>query len=143
MHRRRHRITGIVQGVGFRPFVHRLASECRLNGWVLNDSEGVLVEVEGEPRMLDEFIARVERERPPLASIDGVREIALSQAERALEHDSFVILASVQQEETKTIVPPDSFVCPDCVKELFDPADRRFRYPFINCTNCGPRYSII
>jgi len=143
MSRRRYRITGIVQGVGFRPFIHKLASECGLAGWVLNDSEGVLVEVEGAAAILDEFIERVGREQPPLASIDSVSEVETSDSDRAIDHQSFVILDSIQLEETRTLVPPDSFVCNDCVREMFDPDDRRYRYPFINCTNCGPRYSII
>lgn len=133
------RITGIVQGVGFRPFVYRLATERGLAGWVLNDSEGVLVEVEGTATALETFAKALRDEAPPLARID-----LFDRQKMPLKNEAgFFIRASAQTTQTLAQISPDCHVCPDCLRELFAPADRRFRYPFINCTNCGPRYSII
>jgi hydrogenase maturation protein HypF len=135
--RHRVRVRGTVQGVGFRPFVWRLASELGLDGWVLNDAEGVLAEVQGGPRALEEFVRRVAAEAPPLARVSAVEhEPCAVEAARG-----FTIAAS-RGGTASTPVTPDAATCPDCLAELFDPADRRFRYPFINCTHCGPRYSI-
>ncbi|PLX96921.1 MAG: carbamoyltransferase HypF [Desulfuromonas sp.] len=132
-------IEGVVQGVGFRPFVYQLASRFTLTGSVLNDSRGVEIEIEGEPWAVDAFIKALQTELPPLASISQFRR-----EEVALKHDTvFIILASRNQIETRAQISPDTWVCPDCREELFNPEDRRFRYPFINCTNCGPRYSIV
>jgi hydrogenase maturation protein HypF len=138
MERIRVEVEGIVQGVGFRPFIYRIARKHLLSGWVRNTPRGVLIEAEGERGQVDLFYAAVSREAPPLASISLIdrQEVPLTGA------TGFEILAS-SGGAAKIQVPPDTDVCPECLKELFDPADRRYRYPFINCTNCGPRYSII
>jgi hydrogenase maturation protein HypF len=131
-------IEGIVQGVGFRPFVYRLADRHSLAGWVRNSPRGVLLEVEGSKHALAAFCRALETEAPPLAVITAVRREPVPTAGGS----GFAILES-SSGVAKVQIAPDSDVCPDCLRELFDPADRRFRYPFINCTNCGPRYSII
>lgn len=136
-----YRINGVVQGVGFRPFIHKLASRHDLKGWILNDSEGVVIEVEGKRESLDCFINDVRDFPPPIAQIDAI--IKLGCESSTGKYKTFEIKESVKMEKTQTLIPPDSFVCEDCVREMFDPADSRFGYPFINCTNCGPRYSII
>jgi hydrogenase maturation protein HypF len=128
-----------VQGVGFRPFVYRLASELELSGHVFNDSRGVVLEVEGDAVAMAAFLARLEAEAPPLARIEGVaaEELAPSGG------DGFEILESPSEGEASAPVSPDTATCDDCLAELFDPGDRRYRYPFINCTNCGPRFTIV
>ncbi len=131
-------IEGIVQGVGFRPFVYRLAARHCLGGWVRNTGRGVLIEAEGKPENLALFREAISSEAPPLAVITGLR---CSEQVPAGE-TGFAILASGGG-ESRAMISPDCDVCPDCLAELFDPTDRRYRYPFINCTNCGPRYSII
>ena len=137
--RARVRVQGTVQGVGFRPFAYRLAAELRLGGFVLNDSHGVLLEVEGSGDAVAEFLARLEREAPPLAVLDRVQI-----EERPPAGDgAFTIARSPQGGIPDAPVTADSATCPDCLRELFDPRDRRFRYPFINCTNCGPRFTIV
>ncbi len=133
--RLRCRVRGQVQGVGFRPFVYRLARELGLSGWVRNDAAGVELEVQGGG--LDTFLARLEREAPPLARIDGIETAALAPE----AGEGFAIRESAGG-PAATGITPDTAVCPDCLAELFDPADRRYRYPFINCTHCGPRYTI-
>ncbi len=139
MRRVRARVEGTVQGVGFRPFVYRLASELDLAGFVLNDERGVLLEVEGGETAIDGFLRRLAEEAPPLAAVEAVRprDVALA-GERG-----FRILASPRGGEPAALVSPDSATCEDCLAELFDPSDRRHRYPFINCTNCGPRFTIV
>ncbi|MFO8011832.1 MAG: carbamoyltransferase HypF [Phycisphaerae bacterium] len=136
--RRRVRVRGIVQGVGFRPTVYRLATERGLGGWVLNDAEGVLLEVEGPEAAVDDFLRALCDEPPPLADITDVEP---DEVETRGE-TAFRIEASGAGRR-QALISPDMAVCDDCLRELFDPADRRHRYPFINCTNCGPRYSII
>ena len=136
--RRRIRVRGIVQGVGFRPTVYRLAVERRLAGWVLNDAEGVLIELEGPPDTIEDLLATLRRDPPPLAQITALECGAVP----VTGETAFRIVASAGGERT-ALVSPDMAICPDCLRELLDPADHRFRYPFINCTNCGPRYSII
>ena len=137
--RLRVRVSGTVQGVGFRPFVYRLAHDLGLGGWVLNDPLGVLVEVEGAPLAVSDFLERLVEEAPPLASVDGVApEERSPSGER-----EFRILASEAGGEPAAAVSPDSATCGDCLAELLDPGDRRFRYPFLNCTNCGPRFTIV
>jgi hydrogenase maturation protein HypF len=133
------RVTGIVQGVGFRPFVYRLATEERLAGFVLNDEHGVLIEVQGPPRGIDRFMARLRAEAPPLARVDG---IAVSDADVG-EGETFMIVESRRAGEADALISPDTATCGDCLAELHDPGDRRHRYPFINCTNCGPRFTIV
>ncbi|WP_395359313.1 carbamoyltransferase HypF [Streptomyces sp. YH02] len=135
------RVEGVVQGVGYRPFVYTLAHELGLTGWVLNDSLGVLTEVYGSPVSLTAF-ARALRDRAPLlARVNGVR-VEETSAGGEVPAD-FTIRESVRGGDARTTVPPDSHVCPDCLAEVRDPGDRRHRYPFANCTHCGPRYSII
>jgi hydrogenase maturation protein HypF len=137
----RLRITlrGAVQGVGFRPFVYRLATEMSLTGWVLNSSTGLVVEVEGASDQLSRFEQRLERERPK-ASVVTVRDVAWLAAEGSTR---FEILASDHDSGKTVNVLPDLATCPDCREDLFDPGNRRFAYPFTNCTNCGPRYTIV
>ncbi|HUV38101.1 MAG TPA: Sua5/YciO/YrdC/YwlC family protein, partial [Planctomycetota bacterium] len=137
--RRSVRVRGIVQGVGFRPFVFRLAEEEHLAGWVLNDSLGVLCEVEGTHGHLDRFERRLTDDAPPLARVLGVE----SEPREPTGESGFVIRPSDRGDARTTLISPDVATCDDCLRELNDPADRRYRYPFINCTNCGPRYTII
>jgi hydrogenase maturation protein HypF len=138
--RARVRVHGTVQGVGFRPFVYRIAREQDLAGHVLNDERGVLLEVEGAAAAVERFLGRLQAEAPPLAVIDGV---ARDQIAPRGEH-GFRILQSTRTDPA--LAPPvaaDSGTCADCLAELLDPDDRRHRYPFINCTNCGPRLTIV
>jgi hydrogenase maturation protein HypF len=137
--RRRVRVAGTVQGVGFRPYVYRLAGSLALAGWVLNDSQGVLVEVEGPPPALDSFLERLTAEAPPLASLERVEVDELD----ARGERGFRIRESPRGGTPDAPVAPDSATCEACLAELFDSTDRRHRYPFINCTNCGPRFTIV
>ena len=130
---------GIVQGVGFRPFVFRLAQRFRLSGWVRNDSEGVKIQAEGHAESAHAFLKAIEDECPPLARIEALNS---QEIEPCFDRE-FVIRESEARPGDKTLISPDVSICGDCLRELFDPTDRRFRYPFINCTNCGPRYTII
>ncbi len=140
-HRRRARVrvTGTVQGVGFRPYVYRLAGELGLSGFVLNDSRGVLLEVEGGGAPVDAFLDRLSSEAPPLAVLERVSVEDVDPA----GGDRFEIRASPRGEQADAPVTADTATCADCLRELLDPADRRHRYPFINCTNCGPRFTIV
>jgi hydrogenase maturation protein HypF len=133
------RVDGTVQGVGFRPYVYRLASELGLDGYVLNDSAGVEVEVEADTDAVESFFARLADEAPPLALVERVSARPVA----ATGERGFRIRESPQAGEPRAAVMPDSATCDDCLRELFDPADRRYRYPFINCTNCGPRFTIV
>jgi hydrogenase maturation protein HypF len=133
------RVQGTVQGVGFRPYVYRLAREEGLAGYVLNDERGVLLDVEGAAEAVERFVARLAAEAPPLAAIESVAWTALPPTGA---HE-FRILESTQGSEPDAPVTADAATCEDCLAELFDPADRRFRYPFVNCTNCGPRFTIV
>jgi len=137
--RKRIDIEGVVQGVGFRPFVHRIASQWGIAGWVRNDSRGVTVEAEGPIEALAGFLWSLRSDIPPLASI---RSFEISDLPPTGE-SGFVIRASISGIKAQAHITADTYVCDDCRRELFDPADRRYRYPFINCTNCGPRYSIV
>jgi hydrogenase maturation protein HypF len=139
--RRRFTVTGVVQGVGFRPFVHRIASELGLTGFVGNDSGAVFLEVQGERARVDEFGRRLRAEAPPLARIGSVTVTDLA-ADRVGDRE-FRIVASRTVAGEATPIPPDIAVCDECVRELFDPRDRRYRHPFVTCTNCGPRFTII
>ena len=137
--RTRVRVHGTVQGVGFRPYVYRLAGELGLAGFVFNDARGVVAEVEGPGAAVEAFLARLAPEAPPLAMVEDV-----AAEERAVcGADAFVILESPRGEAPDAPVTPDTAVCAECLHELRDPGDRRFRYPFINCTNCGPRFTIV
>jgi len=133
------KIDGIVQGVGFRPFVYQCATRLGLNGWVNNDSRGVTIEVEGTTASLAEFGRALREEHPPLATINSIREAEIPPTGAC----GFAIIESSSTAAKTARISPDTFVCSDCLLELFDPADRRYGYPFINCTNCGPRYTII
>lgn len=133
------KIKGIIQGVGFRPFVYSLALKNNLKGYVLNDTEGVLIEVEGKERDIENFLKEIEKSAPPLSKIEEIEKEYLP-----LSHFiSFVIRESKESKERFTLISPDICICEDCLRELFDRKDRRYLYPFINCTNCGPRFTII
>ena len=138
LHRSAVRVRGLVQGVGYRPFVYRLALEESLAGWVSNDSEGVLAEVEGPQPRVDQFLHRLRTEKPPLARVDSVEATPLP----ATGEQGFTIHLSHHSGQARTGIPADAATCPDCLRELLDPADRRYHYPFLNCTNCGPRFTI-
>jgi len=132
-------ITGIVQGVGFRPYVYRLANDCGLTGLIANTPAGVSIEVQGEAEAVERFLERLPKEIPPLAKITGLtpRSVEVQQ------ETAFLIKASSTRAAAKALISPDVSVCEDCLRELMNPRDRRFLYPFINCTNCGPRFTII
>lgn len=133
-------VRGIVQGVGFRPFVHRLVKEHGLSGWVRNTADGAGLELEGEEPALEAFLAALREDAPPLALIESVEARPVQGGEH---FEGFSIVPSERGERMRTLISPDAGICPDCLRELLDPADRRYRYPFINCTNCGPRFTII
>ena len=141
----RARVDGTVQGVGYRPFVYRLAAELGVAGWVLNDERGVLVEAEGPAGAVDAFVARLRSDAPPLADVRGVE----CQHVAIVGEPGFQIVASERggaatgPSSKVAPVTPDSATCEDCLAELADPRDRRYRYPFLNCTNCGPRFTIV
>lgn len=132
-------ICGAVQGVGFRPFVHRLASELSLAGWVNNSSQGLFIEAEGRRPSLEQFLSRLEAERPPNSFIQSLESSWLD----PVGYKGFEIRSSDPGGAKTALVLPDLATCPDCFREILDPANRRYQYPFTNCTNCGPRFSII
>jgi hydrogenase maturation protein HypF len=132
-------VSGIVQGVGFRPFVYRLANQCSLSGFIANTPGGVSIEVEGPPERVDEFLLRLPQEFPPLAKVTALSNRQLE----SLGDRSFRIVTTRLGQLAQTLISPDIAVCDDCLREMSNPRDRRFRYPFINCTNCGPRFTII
>jgi hydrogenase maturation protein HypF len=132
-------IRGAVQGIGFRPFVFRLASELKLAGWVQNSNQGVSIEIEGTKPDLETFLARLETEKPSRSFIQSMECSWLD----AFGHIGFAIRESESEGPKAAIVVPDIAICPDCLREIADPANRRYGYPFTNCTNCGPRFSII
>ncbi|MFZ5512876.1 MAG: carbamoyltransferase HypF, partial [Pseudomonadota bacterium] len=134
---RRIRVRGQVQGVGFRPFVYRLAQELELAGWVRNDAEGVVIQVQGPAHAIAALIDRLQAQAPPLARI-----ASLEAHDAPMGHDRGFEIKVSRGGAADTAVTPDAAVCGDCLAELFDPAGRRWRYPFINCTHCGPRYTI-
>ncbi|MDO9073549.1 MAG: carbamoyltransferase HypF [Rubrivivax sp.] len=137
------RVRGAVQGVGFRPFVYRIALEEGLQGWVLNDAEGVLTEVQGPADALARFAQRLRIDAPPLARVESVQVDVQTTLDMAGDAAGFHILASPGgSAPVTTSIPPDTATCNDCLAELFEPADRRHRYAFINCTQCGPRYTL-
>ncbi len=135
----RVRIAGIVQGVGFRPFVFQLARQYELKGWVRNQADGVVIRALGAKERLDAFLRDISSKAPPLAHITRLEVAELPHE----EFEGFGILQSDSHQARRTLISPDACTCRECLKELLDPADRRYRYPFINCTNCGPRYTII
>ena len=137
INRFRFRFKGVVQGVGFRPFIYRSAKNFNLNGYVKNSARGVILEVQGEH--IDNFIRHIFNNQPPLSQIDHFefQKIPL------IDEDQFIILSSVKDESCEILLPPDIAICKNCQKELLSPEDRRYRYPFINCTDCGPRFTII
>ncbi len=132
-------VRGAVQGVGFRPFVYRLATELALRGWVLNSSQGVFLEVEGERPAVDQFLLRLGKERPPRSVIQSLESSRLD----PVGYESFEIRFSEESGPKTVLILPDIATCSDCLREVFDPYNRRHRYPFTNCTNCGPRFTII
>ena len=132
-------IQGIVQGVGFRPFVYQLAHRFNLAGYVINTSQGVLLEVEGPETRIGDFFEAIISETPPLARISALDRSEIP----TLGEHSFKIKESRAGLGRSALISPDATICPDCLSELRNPNDRRYRYPFINCTNCGPRYTII
>jgi len=132
-------INGIVQGVGFRPFVYALAKRFGLTGWVRNTSAGVDIELDGARELLEDFVLALNKEIPPLARIDDLQVVWGNK-------NGFTFFEIVHSEAISGAfqpISPDVCICPDCLREVFDPGDRRYRYPFINCTNCGPRFTII
>jgi hydrogenase maturation protein HypF len=137
--RRRIDVSGIVQGVGFRPYIYRLAHERALVGNVRNTSSGVTIELQGPQEGVDEFLAHLPADAPPLARITQIKVEELP-CNGDIE---FAILGSERGAAVHTLISPDIAVCPDCLGELFDLSNRRYRYPFINCTNCGPRFTIV
>ena len=132
------RVSGVVQGVGFRPFVYRLANEENLSGLIGNDTDGVTIELEGALAHIQAFLKRLTSETPPLARIDSI----LTGYMPPKGETGFRIIASEVHGRVSTGIPADAATCPDCLRELLDPRDRRYRYPFLNCTNCGPRFTI-
>ena len=137
--RRRIDVSGIVQGVGFRPYVYRLATGRRLSGTIRNTAAGVTIEIQGPVETVQDFINRLPAEAPPLARITG---LAVHEVPCNGDQD-FRIVHSREGQEVRTLISPDVAICADCLREMSDPNDRRYRYPFINCTNCGPRFTII
>ena len=131
-------IRGAVQGVGFRPFIYRLAEELKLRGWVLNNTQGVFIEAEATPEVLQQFLLRIEREKPAISFIQSFEHSFVD----PVPYDKFEIRESTDGAKTALILP-DIATCGECQREIFDPGNRRYRYPFTNCTNCGPRFTII
>ena len=137
-------VTGIVQGVGMRPFVYREAMAHGICGWVLNAGDGVHIEAHAPGKALDEFVAALSEHAPAASRVEHVEVVDLAPGDwDAANEQGFRIVASQDQTAHTTLISPDIATCDDCLRELFDPADRRFHYPFINCTNCGPRFTII
>lgn len=137
-------VTGIVQGVGMRPFVYREAMAHGICGWVLNAGDGVHIEAHALSESLDEFVAALSEHAPAASRVEHVEVVDLAPGDwNAANEQGFRIVASQDQTAHTTLISPDIATCDDCLRELFDPADRRFHYPFINCTNCGPRFTII
>jgi hydrogenase maturation protein HypF len=137
--RLRVEIQGAVQGVGFRPFIYRLATQLNLAGWVINDTTGVFIEVEGPRDVVEQFLQRLPAEKPPLSIVQSLESTWLAPT----GYERFEIRQSDATGAKTALVLPDIATCPDCLREVLDPADRRHRYPFTNCTNCGPRFTII
>ncbi|MGZ4981599.1 MAG: acylphosphatase, partial [Methylobacter sp.] len=132
-------IKGFVQGLGFRPFIVRLARQHQQNGWIANTNSGVTIDIEGLPELQQDFLDSLHNQLPPFAKIDSLTMTALPLA----GFDDFRIKASKTDDKQSAFVLPDIAVCPDCVHDIFDPASRYYRYPFTSCCHCGPRYSIM
>ena len=132
-------VRGAVQGVGFRPFVYRLASQLDLRGWVSNSAQGVFIEVEGPGASLRQFLVQLDREKPPRAIIQSLEFSFLD----ATGYKDFTIRESEEKGAKTTLILPDIATCAHCLMEISQTSNRRYRYPFTNCTNCGPRFSII
>lgn len=139
MERRRIHVDGVVQGVGFRPFIYGLAARYQLAGWVLNSSSGVEIEAQGTPSSVEAFVRAITTESPPLARIDSVQDESIS----IQEHESHFVIRHSEADSGTSLVSPDVATCPDCLAEILELTNRRYRYAFTNCTNCGPRYTII
>lgn len=137
------RVRGTVQGVGFRPFVHRIARRLGVRGWVRNDPQGVLIRAAGDAVRVDALVSALEHEAPPAARVTEIRRLPPGSAEQPTGPDFLITASHLDGPAVTAATPADLALCPDCRRELLDPADRRHRYPFINCTQCGPRYSII
>ncbi len=137
-----YKITGFVQGVGFRPFIYRIAHECGISGFVRNLSWGVEIEAQGDPEQITSFEVKLRSELPPLAEIHSLEIIEMPLLDDSLDHKFFIIESGTSTAEA-ALISPDVATCTDCLRELNDPSDRRYHYPFINCTNCGPRFTII
>ena len=137
--RRKLHVNGVVQGVGFRPFVYRLAKQCDVAGWVRNTSNDVQIEVEGSPDSLDEFVRRIKSDAPTLAQVERITTED-TEPEGA---QGFAILEGEHAGSTEALIPADVATCSECFDEIADPNARRTRYPFTNCTNCGPRFTIV
>ncbi|MCX7885362.1 MAG: carbamoyltransferase HypF [Caloramator sp.] len=133
-------INGIVQGVGFRPFIHKLVNDYDIKGWIKNTSSGVLMEIQGQDKSLINFIQDLKLKSPKLSVIENLK---VKEIENTKIYQDFKIIKSSSDKEKFTLISPDACVCDDCLRELFDKNDRRYKYPFINCTNCGPRFTII
>ncbi|MFT5697871.1 MAG: hydrogenase maturation protein HypF [Desulforhopalus sp.] len=136
-------VQGTVQGVGFRPFIYNLATRLKIFGSVINTGAGVIIHAQGEDELLKFFAESIQKEAPPLAVIDSIDLQNLPDDPKHHEFCEFSILSSNSQNIANTAIPPDINLCSDCLRELLDPTNRRYHYPFINCTNCGPRYTII
>ena len=137
--RYRIRLAGQVQGVGFRPYIKRLADQMGLSGTVANTTDGVTIEIQGERDACDVFVSAIRDGGPPAAVVTSFE---LSLICEGSDCDGFHIASSVEEGSRSTILPPDLAICADCLREMRDASDPRFRYAFINCTNCGPRFSI-
>ena len=136
-------VRGTVQGVGFRPFIYNLATRLSISGSVINTGAGVFITAQGESSNIDAFVQAITQDAPPLATIDSITTSPCQPRSKSLAGPEFTILSSTNQNIANTAIPPDINLCSDCLSELLDPTNRRFHYPFINCTNCGPRYTII
>lgn len=133
------KVRGVVQGVGFRPFVYRVASELRLMGWVLNGEDGVSIHLEGDEPVLQEFVQRLKNDAPPASRVVAVDVASVS----LVGFQRFFIKESERDSHPTVRISPDLPVCEECLLELADSTNRRYRYPYINCTNCGPRFTVI
>ncbi|UCG54829.1 MAG: acylphosphatase, partial [Dehalococcoidia bacterium] len=132
-------VYGVVQGVGFRPFIYHKATENKLTGWVRNTSGYVEIIVEGKKNALDTFCKQLKTEAPPICTIENL----IITYQPVIGYETFDIKSSQPQDDKYQLISPDVATCPDCIDEIMNPDDRRYRYPFTNCTNCGPRFTII